>query len=300
MRDERGLAGLAKRVMNSMLLAGRVLLAAVFAVAAVRKAADREGSRRALERFGVPAALVRPVSFGLPILELVLSVGLLAAVSAARAAAAAAALLLVFCVTIARLLVRGETPDCHCFGGVGSAPVGPRTLVRNLVLVALAGFVSIAGWDGAGMSIPRLVVELGAVAIMLGAALTLHAAFSWQLFKQNGRLLERVSALEAALGRGAGQEPVGQLAIGDRAPALRSPISTGGPCHSSSFSALAGVSCSCSLIPPAGIATWCCRRWAEPAASRNRRLPSSVMDRTTRTRPRRRSTASPPCFSSGT
>ena len=150
--------------------------------------------------------------------ELLIAGGLVVGASAVWAACAAAALLLVFCVAIGRVLARGKTPDCHCFGNVGAAPVGRGTIVRNLVLVGLAGFVVIAGWDGAGMSVPRLAADLGAVAVVLGVAMVLHVAFSWQLFAQNGRLLERVSALEAALGGGARKPTVESLRIGDRAP----------------------------------------------------------------------------------
>jgi peroxiredoxin len=87
----------------------------------------------------------------------------------------------------------------------------------------LAGFVAVAGWDGGGMSVSRLAVDLGAVAIVLGVAMVIHGAFSWQLFKQNGRLLERVSDLETALGRGAGEKPVAQLKIGAPAPSFALP-----------------------------------------------------------------------------
>lgn len=204
--------------MQVVLLLVRLGLAAVFAVAAIGKLADREGSRLALEAFGVPTRLRGAIGLGLPVFELIVAVGLVFVASAAWAAVVAVALLLVFCVAIVRLLARGETPDCHCFGGVSSAPVGRGTLARNLVLAALAGFVAVAEWDGGGMSVPRLAADLGAVAIVLGVAMVLHGAFSWQLFKQNGRLLERVSDLEAALGRGTGDGSARELTIGAPAP----------------------------------------------------------------------------------
>jgi hypothetical protein len=87
-------------------------------------------------------------------------------------------LLLAFCVAIVRLMVRGEAPDCHCFGSVGSAPVGTGTLVRNLVLVGLAGFVAVAGWGDGSESVGQLAVSLGAVAIVLGVVIVLQDASS--------------------------------------------------------------------------------------------------------------------------
>jgi peroxiredoxin len=201
-----------------VLLLVRLGLAAVFAVAAIGKIADREGSRQVLEAFGIPAGVIGAFGWALPVTELMIAGGLVVAASAAWAAVVAVALLLVFCVAIVRLLARGETPDCHCFGNVGVAPVGRGTIARNLVLVLLAGFVVVAGGVGAGMTVPRLAADLGAVAVVLGVAMVLHVAFSWQLFTQNGRLLERVSELEAVLGRGAREPTVQSLTIGDPAP----------------------------------------------------------------------------------
>jgi methylamine dehydrogenase accessory protein MauD len=205
-------------VVNVVLVVLRLVLAAVFAVAAVGKLADRAGSREAVARFGVPVGLVGAVSAGLPVVELGIAVGLVVVATAVWAAVAAGALLLAFCVAIVRLMVRGEAPDCHCFGSVGSAPVGKGTLVRNLVLVGLAGFVAVAGWGDGGESVGQLAVSLGAVAIVLGVVIVLQGAFSWQLFAQNGRMLERLADLEAAVGQSVDGADRAPLAVGDRAP----------------------------------------------------------------------------------
>ena len=209
--------------MQLAVLLVRLGLASVFVVAAAGKLADRDGSRQTFEAFGVPAALLGAVGWGLPVTELMIAAGLVLVASAPWAAVLAVALLLVFCVAIVRVIARGEAPDCHCFGNVSTAPVGRGTIARNLVLVAMAGFVAVAGRGGAGMTVSRLATDLGAVAIVLGVAMVLHAAFSWQLFTQNGRLLERVSDLEAALGGGAPEPAVQTLTIGDPAPNFARP-----------------------------------------------------------------------------
>jgi methylamine dehydrogenase accessory protein MauD len=200
----------------------RLGLVAVFGLAAIGKLADRHGAREAVVRFGVPRALVNPVALGLPVVELLIAGGLLVTASVTWAAAAAIAMLTIFCVAIVRLLARGEAPDCHCFGGLGSAPVGRGTLVRNLALAGLAGFVAVEGRGRGGESISRFLADLGAVAIVLGVATALHAAFSWQLFGQNGRLLQRVAVLEASLGLSA-DEGSTRPAIGDPAPSFALP-----------------------------------------------------------------------------
>ena len=45
-------------------------------------------------------------------------------------------------------LARGRKPECHCFGQIHSAPVGWKTLARNGVLAAVAGFILWAGYKG--------------------------------------------------------------------------------------------------------------------------------------------------------
>lgn len=96
----------------------------------------------------LPEALVAPIAFGPPALEI--SVGLLLPTGAfVRAAAIAAAVLLtVFIAAVASAWARGLSIDCGCFGGGGA--VAPertaygRELVRDAALLALAGFLAAA------------------------------------------------------------------------------------------------------------------------------------------------------------
>ncbi len=205
--------------MNTLLLVVRLVLAAVFAVAALGKVADREGAREAVRDFGIARPLAGPIALALPLLELAIAGGVVVVDSAAWSALAAGALLLAFCVGIVRLLARGEAPDCHCFGSAGSAPVGRGTLARNAVLLGLAVFVAAAGWGDAGRSLG----DVGAGVLVLVGILGLQAAFSWELFKQNGRLLGRVAALEESLGMTGDAGTGTSLAIGESAPGFALP-----------------------------------------------------------------------------
>ncbi len=119
-----------------------LLLAAIFAIAAVAKLRDLAGSRTAMEEFGLPAPLVPAAALLVPLAELLVAVALVARVGTAWAALGALLLLATFSVAIAWNLARGRTPECHCFGNVHSSPAGPRTLVRNAALIALAGLVA--------------------------------------------------------------------------------------------------------------------------------------------------------------
>ncbi|MCL4488183.1 MAG: DoxX family membrane protein [Chloroflexi bacterium] len=68
--------------MDLLLLAARLLLALVFAVAGLAKLADRPGSRQALRDFGLPTRLAGPLGVLLPLIELVVAFALLPLVTA--------------------------------------------------------------------------------------------------------------------------------------------------------------------------------------------------------------------------
>src|SRR2546421_1073791 len=130
---------------EAALLATRLVLAAVFAVAGGAKLLDLQGSRRALAEFGVPKSAAPVAGVALPLVELGVAVALLFPPSARWGALAALMLLFAFVVGIAVALSNDRSPDCHCFGQIHSAPAGGSTLVRNAVLAGAAGFVA---WQG--------------------------------------------------------------------------------------------------------------------------------------------------------
>lgn len=224
--------------MGVLILAVRILLAAVFGVAALAKLHDAQGLRKSLVEFGVPAGLTFPLAAMLNLAELICAVALLWDRWAVTGAFVAMALLLVFTTVIAVNLLKGRAPDCHCFGQLSSSPVSWRTLVRNLALLAMAALVAIkAGKVHAGM--PSLTAPWLAVG-GLTAALGLTLWVLVQLFRQNGRLLLRVEAIEQKLNMDPRPEswvglPVGhpapdfELNLEDRKMGLQSPTQTGKP-----------------------------------------------------------------------
>lgn len=161
--------------MSTVILALRILLAAVFAIAAVGKLLDREGSRGAMRNFGVPDRAAPIVGIALPLVELAIAVALVPAPSARWAAVAAFVLLLGFIAGIAIALRRGEAPDCHCFGQIHSAPAGPGTLVRNGVLAGMAAVIAVGGpgptiasWVSARTTAELVAVGAGILAVTFG------------------------------------------------------------------------------------------------------------------------------------
>lgn len=192
--------------MDGILLVARLVLAGVFVVAGIAKLLDLAGSRQAMAAFGIPTHFASLVGLALPIAEIVLAAALIPVASAWWAALGVLALLLAFIAAIGYNLAQGQTPDCHCFGQLHSAPAGPATLARNGLLAGLALLVVATGFDDPGSSAVAWFGDLSGfertavVAIIIAFAAL--AALGWliqQILLQNGRLLTRLDEIEASV-----------------------------------------------------------------------------------------------------
>jgi peroxiredoxin/uncharacterized membrane protein YphA (DoxX/SURF4 family) len=194
--------------MDALLLAARLILAAVFVVSGVSKLFDLSGSQSAMRSFGVPERFTRAGGIALPIVEILIAVLLIPATTAPWGALLALILLVVFVVGISYSLSRGRKFDCHCFGQLTTSEIGPPTLIRNAGLAVLAAFVTVSGfaYNNPGPGLTEVFRGLSAfewvmliIVVILLAAL---AAVGWlliHLLGQNGRLLVRLDRIEAAL-----------------------------------------------------------------------------------------------------
>jgi len=131
--------------MNDALVIARLCLAVVFIVAGVTKLSDRSGTRQALANFGVSRRLVDPLQFLLPAAELAAATALVFPTTVRWGAAGSLVLLALFVAGLTRVLRRGETPDCHCFGQLHSKPASWTTVARNFALALPAAFITLAG-----------------------------------------------------------------------------------------------------------------------------------------------------------
>jgi hypothetical protein len=186
---------------NVVVFVVRLVLAAVFVVAAVGKAADLAGSQRAVQAFGVPRSLASVIGTLLPLAELGVAVALLYRGWARGGALAAFVLLAALSVAIARLIATGRTPDCHCFGRVHSEAAGILTVCRSSCLALAAGVVVLAG-PGAGWRDAAVARHPAALAAAIGGAIllcviALQARFAYRLLRRHGQLLIRLEELEA-------------------------------------------------------------------------------------------------------
>ena len=124
--------------------AARLLLAGVWAWAALAKISDPDGAVRAVRAYELlPEALVRPVAWGLPFAELALAMLLAAGLATRLAAVCSAVLLGLFTAAIAAAWARGLQIHCGCFGGGGPA-TGVQARDYLLELVRDAGLLLVA------------------------------------------------------------------------------------------------------------------------------------------------------------
>jgi len=175
--------------MSAVLVALRLLLAAVLALAACAKLADRDGARRAARDLGLPARLAGPAGALLPLVETAVAAALVPAQTARVAALASAGLLAAFTVAIAAALARGRRPDCGCFGRLHAKQIGPGAIARNGGLLLLAAAVAAQ---------PAPAVDRGAPAVLAAvAAVACQAVLIAVLLRRYGGALRRIDELEA-------------------------------------------------------------------------------------------------------
>ncbi len=228
--------------MEYLLLLARIVLAVTFLVSSIGKFLDLKGSRKAMRDFGLPESLAAPAAIGLPIVELITALLLIPTSTAWWGAILSFLLLAAFVGGIAYNMSQGRAPDCHCFGQIHSEPAGPRTLVRNGLLAAVALFIILFGTDrwsfshgNAGTSLLGWMGDLSTfeiIAVLLFIALIAAvAAIAYvlvHLLGQNGRVLLRLDAIEAAQQNGAAAGVAAPAAAGG-APAPGLPVGAPAP-----------------------------------------------------------------------
>jgi peroxiredoxin/uncharacterized membrane protein YphA (DoxX/SURF4 family) len=207
--------------MSTAVLALRLIVAAVFAVAAVGKLLDLAGSRQAMRDFGVPSRLAGPFGLLLPLAEAAAAAALVIRPSAQWGALVALLLLLAFIAGIGNALRQGVTPDCHCFGQIQSAPAGRETLVRNALLAAMS--IVVLGW-GPGPAVDtwfgaRSTAEL--VAIATAAAAVVAVALALRLRQRMKRMQDELATAQRMAAAAPPGIPVGSPAPDFELPSLR-------------------------------------------------------------------------------
>jgi len=131
---------------RKLLIAGRLILGAIFVYAAYTKLRapwlEFAGSLAAFEI--LPESALEPIAKTLPWCELALGVALISGIWQRWFALIASALLALFFSVMVRSYVIGLKIDCGCFGP-GDA-LGPKTLARDFSMLALAVAVTVGSF----------------------------------------------------------------------------------------------------------------------------------------------------------
>ena len=131
---------------RKLLVAGRLLLGAIFAYAAYAKLKapwpEFAGSLYAFQL--LPESALEPIARTLPWAELALGVALISGIWQKWFALMASLLLGLFFTVMVRSYIMGLKIDCGCFGP-GEA-LGPKTLARDFSMLALALAVTVSSF----------------------------------------------------------------------------------------------------------------------------------------------------------
>ena len=205
----------------------RLLLGGVLLMAAAGKLLHRQAYVQTLAEFGIPTALRPQLAWLMPMCELAIAFMLTLAMSTWWSAIAGAALLALYNAVLAYKLLQGQRPSCNCFGQQDATPIGLTTLLRNGVLLSMAGALIYAGPAYAHAPLWPHLAEILLTAPTLSLCVAVMALQWWLLqhaLRQNGRLILRMDTLELRLDA-ANIEPLHAvdmrprgLAIGSMAP----------------------------------------------------------------------------------
>jgi uncharacterized membrane protein YphA (DoxX/SURF4 family) len=123
----------------------RLALAVVWAWAGLAKVSDPEAAAQAVRVYRIlPEALVKPIGYGMPFLEIALALLLLLGLGTRIAAIVSCVLLLVYIGAIVSVWARGISIDCGCFGGGGAVAASQTAYWQEILRDC--GFLVLAGW----------------------------------------------------------------------------------------------------------------------------------------------------------
>lgn len=128
----------AESVMVALTLVCRAILGVVFVRSAWGKFADVAGFARGLAAYQLlPARLIAPLAWLLPLLELALAATFLLGLMLPIAGGIGALLLAVFIAAIVINLRRGRSIACNCHGSAQQTPISWGLVVRDGLLLPL-------------------------------------------------------------------------------------------------------------------------------------------------------------------
>lgn len=129
-------------------LLSRLVLGGVFLVAGITKAFDAGGFAASIRSYGLglPEWFVSLSAYGLPYLEIMIGLYLIAGLFTKPSAWATNAMMVVFILALLQGALRGLEIDCGCFGGAATAesPSLWSAFLRDFGLLALGLHIAFA------------------------------------------------------------------------------------------------------------------------------------------------------------
>jgi hypothetical protein len=164
-----------------LLLVLQVILSVVLLVAGTEKILRSQEFFAALRLSHLPAGSIAAIGVAVPMLELTVALALLLAPAwwLSLAFGASALVLGAFTVWMGWVRARRLRVRCGCFGP-GGGHVGPRTIARNLLLLALAlGGLMLAGQTRSPLPGPSLAMAVTVTSLGVCLALLLALRTVW-------------------------------------------------------------------------------------------------------------------------
>lgn len=125
--------------MDEFALACRYILATTFFLAGLSKISNHRAFAQVISRYNLlPERYSPAVATWLPRFEILSAVLLGAGVLVSLAATALLVALVVFTAAVTINLVRGQSMDCGCFGSTAGRTITWFSVLRNLLLIAIA------------------------------------------------------------------------------------------------------------------------------------------------------------------
>lgn len=123
----------------------RLVLAGILLWAGLAKLVQPLVALQAVQAYElVPEALVPVIGYGLPLLEVVLGLFLVAGLLTRPVAIAVIVVMVLFIAAVASAWARGLSIDCGCFGGGGQVEAGQTRYLEEILRDL--GFIALAVW----------------------------------------------------------------------------------------------------------------------------------------------------------
>lgn len=200
--------------MELVLLTIRLALFGIFALAGVGKLLDLEGAEKAVKNFGTPEPFAKTFAVLIPIAELIFAFCFLFPSTSWVGAIGGLLLMVSFIGAMLVQMIGGNEADCHCFGQIHSGRVGPKTLIRNILIAILPIALIVNGRDAQGPALGSTDGQIAsnvAIAIVT-VAVTVVASYLVKALAENKKLSRKLELMEMLDNSG---QPVERDELGD-------------------------------------------------------------------------------------